>query len=646
MSIDLSMTLDHGADASTDRAESADESRAAEGALRPVALVVMPFLMPYSPSIQLGLLKEIGVARGHDVETLHLHLDFAVQLGLDRYEALCRASGQIGDWLFALDAFGAETPDPGCGLLDRMSAETRESLTSAGLSPECLQQLRQVEVPRYLDALLASVAWASFGVVGFSSCFEQNTASFALARRLKARHPHLTILFGGANFDGEMGIEWVRSMPFIDYAVIGEGDEAFPELLDALRSGRDPATIPGVACRRDGIVARPLPRALKARLDESPIPDYREYFSRAERLKLLTPALRQRLRIPFESARGCWWGEKHHCTFCGLNGTTMAFRAKSPDAVMTELAEQARRHRCFEFSAVDNILEPAYLKEFFARLTTQGHDYRFFYEVKSNLTRAHLKTLRDGGVRCIQPGIESLSTPILSLMRKGVTAIQNVNLLRWARYYDIQVLWNLLHGFPGESAQDYDQQAALLKQLAHLQPPSGTPNRITMQRFSPIFAQRAAFPVRFMRPAPHYAQVYPAGVELDQAAYFFEYEFEQSLPDAALADTCAVVEAWTESWAKSPAPRMQFRLAPGLVEIEDRRDPKRPRLYSVEGESAAFYAACSDQPHSALGVQRLLNSVTPLEQIEQSLDEFVALGLCMREGNRFLSLALPASEGR
>lgn len=68
--------------------------------------------MPYSPSIQLGLLKEIGIARGHDVETLHLHLDFAAQLGLDRYEALCRASGQIGDWLFALDSLRGRGAQP------------------------------------------------------------------------------------------------------------------------------------------------------------------------------------------------------------------------------------------------------------------------------------------------------------------------------------------------------------------------------------------------------------------------------------------------------------------------------------------------------------------------------------------------------
>ena len=40
-----------------------------------------------------------------------------------------------------------------------------------------------------------------------------------------------------------------------------------------------------------------------------------------------------------ETARGCWWDAKHHCTFCGLNGEFMGFRSKSP---LRALAENLR----------------------------------------------------------------------------------------------------------------------------------------------------------------------------------------------------------------------------------------------------------------------------------------------------------------
>jgi radical SAM superfamily enzyme YgiQ (UPF0313 family) len=70
-------------------------------------------------------------------------------------------------------------------------------------------------------------------------------------------HRHICTLFGGANFEGEMGLELVRSMQCIDYAVLGEGDFAFPQLLQALYEERDPAEIPGVVCRRNGKVTEP-----------------------------------------------------------------------------------------------------------------------------------------------------------------------------------------------------------------------------------------------------------------------------------------------------------------------------------------------------------------------------------------------------
>ena len=91
-------------------------------------------------------------------------------------------------------------------------------------------------------------------MVGFTSTFQQNTASFALARRLKQRLPGLVTVFGGANFDGEMGPELVRAVDCIDVAVIGEGDETFPRLLSALAAGTGLDGVPGLARRVDGQV--------------------------------------------------------------------------------------------------------------------------------------------------------------------------------------------------------------------------------------------------------------------------------------------------------------------------------------------------------------------------------------------------------
>jgi ribosomal peptide maturation radical SAM protein 1 len=621
------------------------EARLARSAW-PVALVSMPFVSAYRPSIQLGLLKAIATTHAFPATTFHLNLDFARQIGPQLYEALCQHRGRLfGDWLFSLAAFDAEAPDPDDGLLTAFAPDVDRLLRDLAVTPERLRELRHSEVPRYLDRLVDTIPWERFRVVGFTSTFQQSVAAFALATRLKRRYPHLTTVFGGANFEGEMGRELVRSVECVDYAVIGEGDRAFPEFLVALAEGRDPARVPGVVCRRDGAVTPLQTRPPFKSMDELPIPDYDEYFEHAEALGLLPDVPRRQVYLPFESSRGCWWGQKHHCTFCGLNGSVMTFRPKSPDRVLGELAHLASRYRTFQFEAVDNIVDTSYLKQFFPLLSETGADYAFFYEVKSNLTRDKIKTLREGGVVRMQPGIESLNSHVLKLMRKGVTALQNVNTLRWAAYYGIDVGWNMIWGFPGETDDDYREQCALLPQLMHLQPPSGA-GRIWMERYSPIFVEREVYPARRLEPEASYGYVYPHRYNLANVAYFFDYELDGALPDSAYEATASQVRSWQDAWKAEVRPSLTFWSTPDFLQIEDRRDAERPGTYTFRGALASIYAACSDRQRTAADLKEQLCLPWPEPEIAEALDEFCRLGLMMREGNSFLSLALPATRGR
>lgn len=222
---------------------------------RPVVLVSMPFMDPYRPSIQLGLLKALAARCGFPVRTCHAYLDFAEKIGVDYYKLLCDHRGAlIGDWLFSLEAFGDAAPDRDAHMLNEMADSLSYLEASHGEAREKLLQIRSSDIPDYLDSLVDSFSWQDVAVVGFSSTFQQNTASFALARRLKQRHPEIMTVFGGANFEGEMGLELVRTVDCIDAAVIGEGDKAFPRLLSVLAAGGNLDEVPGLARRRDATV--------------------------------------------------------------------------------------------------------------------------------------------------------------------------------------------------------------------------------------------------------------------------------------------------------------------------------------------------------------------------------------------------------
>ena len=608
-------------------------------AQHPVALVSMPFATRRRPSIQLGLLAAIASQQGFPVTAMHLNLDFARQVGPQPYEAIFRFGRNlgIGDWVFSAAAF-ADDPDPRHAMLGLYPEELPELLNGIGRSAEYLVELREREVPRYLDRLMEAVEWGRFAVVGFSCCFAQNTASFALAGRIKRAYPHVTTVFGGPNFDGEVGCELVRAVDCIDYAVVGEGDLAFPELLVAHQEGRDPADVAGVACRRGGAVREPRRRPLLSGLDELPFPVYEEWFERAEALRLMPAAGRADVEVLFESARGCWWGQKHHCTFCGLNGTGMAFRAKTPERVRAELDHAAARYGTRRFFSTDNIMDMSYLRTLLPALAADDPGYSLFYELKANLSREQVGLLRRAGVHRAQSGIESLSTHVLQLMDKGVTGIQNINLLRWARYFGISLRWNVLYGFPGETAEDYQRLAATMRHLTHLEPPLAC-CRVDMERFSPMYEDPARFPVRYRRPRATYRHIYPASVDLEKIAHIFEHEFEQALPDAVYAPTRNAVRSWYAAWERRPS--LTFERVDGDVLIVDDRAAGGPEVLAVAEPLASVYDALSDRPRNAAKVAAELDLREPVAELVGALDEFCARGLMVREGSTFLSLALP-----
>jgi ribosomal peptide maturation radical SAM protein 1 len=398
--------------------------------------------------------------------------------------------------------------------------------------------------------------------------------------------------------------------------------------------------VPGLARRVDGKVMVTPASPPRDQLDNLPVPDYEEYFEHAEELGIL-PEGNRNVWLPIETARGCWWGAKHHCTFCGLNGTSMSFRSKSPERVLDELSRQARRYRSCHFEAVDNILDPAYLRQLFPALVESGAGYQFFYEVKSNLDREQLKLLAQAGVTRVQPGLESLNSHVLGLMRKGVRAAQNVNLLRWARYYDINAEWNLLWGFPGETEVDYTEQAAIIPHLTHLQPPSSI-GRIWLERFSPLFNGHGTQQITERTPERSYRYVYPHDVDLNKIAYFFDYQLEGGVPESAYAAVQSAVAAWSEAWLAEKPPLLTYWSAPHFVQIRDQRWPGHMGTYTFEDTLADLYLACMSRPTTAAAARRQLGLRLPAEAVQEFFIEFRDRGLMFLDGPFALALALPA----
>ena len=135
-------------------------------------------------------------------------------------------------------------------------------------------------------------------------------------------------------------------------------------------------------------------------------------------------------------------------------------------------------------------------------------------------------------------------------------------------------------------------------------------------------------------------------VNLNRGAYYFDYELEHTLPEESFDAMHAQASAWLEAWKGTRRPSLTFNYSPGILEIEDRRKPQAPRAISTTEPLASLYSACSDQPHTAAWLQKSLGLEWSVDRVEAGLTKFCLEGLMMRDGNQFLSLALPASIGR
>ena len=604
-----------------------------------VALVYAPFGACRSPALGISLLKS-GLAReGIPCDVHYLNLMLADQIGMEHYELIAdalRPPTLLGEWLFAPTLFGEDAGADAEYVERILWGEYRGTF-----SPVVVAELLKIRdaLPAFVDECLERVDWSRYDWVGFSSSFHQHCASLALAKRVKARCPDVHVVFGGPNCFGAMGAALCRVFPFVDYVCTGYGDVAFAELIRAVAAGDAKPAIPGIVSGRGGgqDQAR-LQTAQSVELDQLPYPDYSDYVEQLESVRTFPEF---DVWIPMESSRGCWWGERQQCTFCGFNTMELTYRHKSPERVLDELRYLCERYGD-KVTFSDNIIARPYFETVLPELARRPGPSALYWQVKATLTREQVRTLAEAGVTCIQPGIESLSDPILRLMRKGTTVAHNVQVLKWAKQYGVDVAWNLLWGLPGEDPAEYEVMERLIPLLAHLDAPHSC-GHIRIDRFSAYWSSPADYGITDLRPARAYRTVYHALSEEDlgELAYYFDAEYADVSPLYA-----ARMGQTLEAWRDSTGATLEVFASGDRVRIVDGRGDGAAREVHFDGLAAALYLLCDEaRTVPALMTAPGVGGHASEAEVIALLDGFVGQGLMIRTGRRYLSLAVVREPG-
>lgn len=602
-----------------------------------IALINVPFADWHRPSFALSQLAALTRREFGDQvqpEVIYVNQDFVNYFGVVDYTALAgnleHLTTGIGDWLFRPVAF-PHAPDNSAEYFRRyyqgaewMEFKDRMTDRRSGIAEMC-------------ENLIEKYDLGSADIVGFTSMFAQNVAAFALARLIKERNPSTVTVIGGANCEPPMGVQISRQVPTLDFVFAGPALHTFVDLVGSLLAGRpeDAHAIPGVLSRRNNTDPRYTSAIGRERdIDDFFPPDYTDFIAALDRSTELSAAIEAGTKpiLFFETSRGCWWGERSHCTFCGLNGLTLKYRAMHPTNARRQL-EWLFGHApwCTTYACTDNIMPKNYPREVFAQLEPPL-GATLFYEVKLPVSEKDLRLMARAGVNRVQPGIESLSTETLSLMGKGTSSFQNIQFLKSCARFGIEPVWNLLVGFPGEVQSVYEKYQEDLPLLAHLPPPSGA-YLVRFDRFSPYFTRADEYGLN-LRPMDHYELVYPFPAEsLANLAYFFTDDTIAPYALSAgewLAPLNELIGEWSERWPQRPTLALEGNL------VRDSRFG-RERTLELDETSVAI-------------LRRLASPVTPA-RLASDLgldpdDTLISLGmlrehaLLFEENDRALSLVI------
>lgn len=616
--------------------------------------VNMPYAAVERPSLALGLLQSILERNGVSAGTVHANILFCEQIGMDLYEFAATPEDLLGDWTFAQAAFPDFQPD--CkNYLEQVRWEmTRRGFKPKGLVETLLQWRRMATV--FIDNLARQIIAHNASIVGCSCTLSSHVACLALLKRVRDLSPGIVTMMGGSNCESMMGLTTHKMFPWVDYVVSGEADDLIVDLVKGiLEHGRNLSleNLPeGVFApvHRDmeysGLCEQP-PCAVCTSLGTLPPPQFDDYFATIKRAPILGEVVKPGL--PVEGSRGCWWGQRSACSFCGLNGTSKEYRTKPADQILRELEFLGKRYGTTRFRFVDNILEPRWFHTLFPRLADLDTTYSIYCETTPNLTRNQIETLSQAGVAVAQPGIESLDPKFLALLNKLSKAWHNVRFLKWCLYYGIHVRWWILFDAPGEDEKWYARTLKDMHLLYHLQPPEHL-NPIRYTRFSRYHSESDKFSLE-LEPLGPYSVIYPLSQdELSRLVFFFEDKGRMkrwsdrsrildSNPD--LAEIASAGAEWNRLFYSADRPVLEMSDTGEVLDIHDTRTIAVAQSHRLTGKDRTIYLACEDGI-DRIGLYRGLHdqgvSVPEIDRIVADLHERKLL-LCA--DNRLLGLAVP-----
>lgn len=610
-----------------------------------IALISTPWPLYSRPSIQLGTLKAFLNDRMPElqVDTYHFYLQLAAAIGYRTYHEISERTW-LAESIYAALLYPA----------NRHQAQSLFCKESTGKA-----KLRKVEfaaltrrIKKATDDFICSRNWQTYGLVGFSISLCQLTSAFYMIKHLKKKFPGLSIVVGGALTPGIAAPHILKRFSDIDIVVNGEGEMPLYHIIENLRrkpsKWEEESTIDGVFTRRTS-ATQPAANAFAQlqTLDELPAPDYDDYFNL---LKTFEPHKRFFPTLPVEMSRGCWWQRSTEsaqvtgCAFCNLNLQWDGYRSKAANRVTAEIDHLTDRHQTLSVAMMDNVLPHKDALDLFVQITRLNKDLRLFGEIRATTSLKMLSAMRACGMREVQIGIEALSSGLLRKLRKGTSAIQNLEVMKNCEALGIRNISNLILQFPGSNEHDVADTLRALEFALPFYPLKAVNFWLGLQ--SPVWRNHKAYGIKAVFNHPNWSYLFPDKIFRSLPFLIQAYRGDLTYQRRIWKPVKKKILDWQHQYAEirgdsGDAPILSLQDGRNFVIIRQRRYQAEPAVHRLVGVSRRIYLFC--QKHRSL--KSICSAVpdVPAETIVNFLKMMVGKKLMFSEKNRYLSLAAPVS---
>jgi radical SAM superfamily enzyme YgiQ (UPF0313 family) len=254
----------------------------------------------------------------------------------------------------------------------------------------------------------------------------------------------------------------------VDVVIIGEGDETFREVVEALAHRASLQAIKGIAFKDGDHVIQTEPRPLMDVEKILPVPwelvAVEKYIHHDMYLQQSSRAL-----DIGQTSRGC----PFQCGFCSSAAIRQRrWRAMSVDKSLAMITDAVRR---FHLNGIWLRDDEFYIDRNRANAICEGiirNDLNIaFYtsgtrvDVFGKATDQEIATLKRAGAYTLKFGAESGSQRILNLMQKGITIEQTLEANRRCKKHGIIPAFSLIIGYPTETFEDIHQTIDLAFRL-------------------------------------------------------------------------------------------------------------------------------------------------------------------------------------